>query len=135
MFFLQNRIAKIDFNREILLQFSLLDDTDLLAALKQWRNHSDFVLSKLCEMLLDRKLLHIKLKNKPFSPKKLDFRVALLKKRHGLTDVETSYFIFWYIFGRKYKNTNFRIIKENFNREFLTKKNSSRINGRSFYKL
>ena len=66
LFFLQNRIAKIDFNREILLQFSLLDDTDLLAALKQWRNHSDFVLSKLCEMLLDRKLLHIKLKNKPF---------------------------------------------------------------------
>ncbi|QCW99804.1 HD domain-containing protein [Aggregatimonas sangjinii] len=94
LFFLRNRIAKIDFDPDILQRFALLDDTDLLSALKQWRTHPDFVLSKLCQMLLDRKLLHIKLKSKPIPEEKLNARYRTTKKKFKLTDQETAYFVF-----------------------------------------
>ena len=38
----------------------MLDDTDLLIALKTWSFHSDFVLKNLSERILNRKLLKIK---------------------------------------------------------------------------
>ena len=94
LFFLQNRISSKEFNSEVLQRFSLLDDTDLLAALKQWRNNSDSVLSKLCEMLLDRRLLHIKLKSKPIPLEKFRARYAELKEKHNFSDAEAAYFVF-----------------------------------------
>ena len=115
-YFIQNKVAKSDFDSDILHLFSLLDDTDLLAALKQWRNHADFVLSKLCEMLLDRKLLHIKLKNKPISNEKVRSICTELKNKHGLTDTEISYFVFSGQIEHKAYDTdkqNINILKSN----------------------
>ncbi len=94
MYFLAQRVSKEDFDLEVLKRFSLLDDVDILAALKQWRHHPDFVLSRLCERLLDRKLLDIKLKNKPINTEKLERRFGEFKEKHGLTDAETAYFVF-----------------------------------------
>ena len=94
MFFLKNKISRSDFNTAILHRFSLLDDTDLMAALKQWREHSDVVLSSLCEMLLDRKLLHIKVKNKPISQEKVKAQLEQVKLKKGLSDAEAAYFVF-----------------------------------------
>jgi len=64
MYFLKNKIAIGDFNPETLEVFSQLDDYDIVSAMKQWQFHEDFVLSKLCEMIINRNLLKIKLKNK-----------------------------------------------------------------------
>src|SRR5690606_18563992 len=52
--------------------FAQLDDVDVLAALKSWQFHPDFVLSKMCRMLLERKLLHIKMKKRPPDPQKMN---------------------------------------------------------------
>ncbi len=116
LFFLSNRISKKEFNAEVLHSFSLLDDTDLLAALKQWRSNSDFVLSKLCEMLLNRRLLHIKLKSKPIPAEKFKARFVALKEKCNLTDEEASYFVFSdTIKHRAYdpNNENINILKSN----------------------
>ena len=59
-FFLKQRIDITNFTNDILEKFSLLDDTDLLIALKTWSFHSDFVLKNLSERILNRKLLKIK---------------------------------------------------------------------------
>ncbi len=94
MFFLKNKIAKKDFDATILNRFSLLDDTDILAALKAWRDHSDYVLSNLCAMLLDRRLLNIKLKNKPIASQKVQERLDSLRKAKQLSKEEAAYFVF-----------------------------------------
>ena len=94
MFFMKNKIEKKDFNAETLDRFSQLDDIDILSALKKWQHHEDFVLSKLCGMIIHRKLLTIKMKNKPITIDKLDEEFNAFKKLHDLSDEETAYFVF-----------------------------------------
>ena len=63
-YFLENNITLNDFDDEVLEIFSELDDFDIISCLKSWQHHDDFVLSRLCQMILNRDLLKIKLKNK-----------------------------------------------------------------------
>ncbi len=52
-------------------------------------------------MILNRRLLHIKLKNKPISREKYRERFDAFKKAHGLTEEETNYFVFEGSIGNK----------------------------------
>ncbi|HEY8733424.1 MAG TPA: HD domain-containing protein, partial [Puia sp.] len=52
---------------EYLESFSLLDDNDILSALKIWMKESDPVLSGLSSMLINRRLLKAKLQAEPFN--------------------------------------------------------------------
>ncbi len=116
LFFLENGIARADFNKEVLHKFSHLDDVDILFALKQWQFHSDFVLSNLCSMLIERRLLHIKLKNKPIEASIIQRHIQQFKKEHGLSDEEAGYFVFSdMIENRAYdqERQNINILKNN----------------------
>ncbi|MEO0507359.1 MAG: HD domain-containing protein [Bacteroidota bacterium] len=84
----------ISFPEEHLENFALLDDTDILFALKQWQFAEDKVLSILCSMLLERRLLHVKMKNKPFDAEKLFNRKQKVSDYFGLTHEETDYLMF-----------------------------------------
>jgi len=94
LFFLKNQIKTPDFNREILNKFSELDDTDILAAVKNWKNTNDFILSNLCERLLNRNLFKIKLSNKPFGPDEITQKKLKIKKRYNINEFEASFFTF-----------------------------------------
>lgn len=48
-----------------LSQFATLDDYDVLMACKTWTYHEDPILSKLCNMLINRTLLKVELRNGP----------------------------------------------------------------------
>ncbi|MBT8222955.1 MAG: HD domain-containing protein [Eudoraea sp.] len=65
--FLQGDFQPGVFTEDDLDRFAQLDDTDILAAVKTWQNHNDLVLSRLCQMLLTRKLLKIKIMANPIS--------------------------------------------------------------------
>ncbi|MUH37922.1 HD domain-containing protein [Zobellia amurskyensis] len=93
-FFMENRIEKQDFDLEILSTFSKLDDVDVLAAIKSWQDHDDFVLSTLCEMLINRRFLKVKLKNSPIDRAVFKKHKARVKEKYNLTDQETAYFVF-----------------------------------------
>lgn len=93
-FFMENKVPKEDFSQDKLDLFAQLDDVDILAAIKNWQNHTDFVLSRLCRMIIERRLLHVKLKNKPFNGDKLKKHFLNFKNKHQLTDEETAYFVF-----------------------------------------
>src|SRR5690606_2909981 len=41
--------------------FCKLDDYDVMATIKTWAFHSDHILSTLCRLLIDRRLLKVKL--------------------------------------------------------------------------
>ncbi|MBO4282875.1 MAG: HD domain-containing protein [Bacteroidales bacterium] len=62
---------------ELLKHYASLDDRDIWYCLKQWRTHSDRVLSELSERLYSRNLFRIEISEKPFEPN----LVASVRKR------------------------------------------------------
>lgn len=79
-YFLQNDITESDFlvkdlsqkPSEALIHFANLDDSDIMIAAKMWRTHSDIVLSRFAEMIVNRKLLKVELRSKPFDNERID---------------------------------------------------------------
>lgn len=93
-FFLKKDISISDFTEKVLITFSQLDDTDVISAMKSWSENDDFVLKSLCNMLLFRDLLKIKVKSKPFLSDKIRAKRIDFATRHNLSEEEASYFIF-----------------------------------------
>jgi len=93
-FFLHSTYNHANFDETALNQFSLLDDYDLVSALKSWQFHNDFVISQLSKMILNRTLLKIKFKNNPVSETKVDAMRQELALKHSLNTKEASYFVF-----------------------------------------
>jgi len=52
---------------EDIARFMELDDTDVLQAIKSWKNHDDFVLSYLCKTVINRRFPKIIYSSTPFS--------------------------------------------------------------------
>ncbi|MBO0329970.1 HD domain-containing protein [[Muricauda] lutisoli] len=114
LFFLQQN-GTLTFDAEVLKTFAELDDIDILGALKSWRFHDDFVLSKLCEMLLDRRLLHVKVKKRPLTTEKLNEKLDWIIDKYGLSVEDASNFVFQgEISNKAYsKDEAIRILKKN----------------------
>ncbi len=73
--------------------FLQLDDADIIQGLKGWQKDEDRVLAKLSGMLINRKLLKIKVQNDPFLPKKLERKYARLSG-NGFSQEAFDYFVF-----------------------------------------
>lgn len=93
-YFLDNEICLENFNDETLEIFSGLDDYDVISALKEWQHHSDFVLSHLSEMILNRNLLKIKLKDKKIKEEDLKTHLQHLINKYKISESEAKYFVF-----------------------------------------
>jgi uncharacterized protein len=75
-------------------KFCLLDDYDVMAAIKNWMDHPDMILSTLCRLLIDRRLLKVKLSGESFDETWVsEIRNSICKKLN-ITDRESRYFIF-----------------------------------------
>jgi HD superfamily phosphohydrolase len=93
-YFLNSEVNANSFNSKILAIFAKLDDYDIVAAMKDWQYHHDFVLSHLCEMILNRDLLKIKLKSKSINSSELIIHSNLLMDTYNISKVEADYFVF-----------------------------------------
>ena len=93
--FLETNIKANDFreNESYLKAFTQLDDYDVFSAIKQWTNHSDFVLSFLSSKLIDRKLFKVKVQNKPFEENELKELGNKIKKEFNIGDNELHYIL------------------------------------------
>lgn len=94
LFFMENKINTTNFSAEVLDKFSKLDDIDILSAIKMWQEHPDFVLSQLCQMIINRKLLTIKLKKNPIDSNTICTYLDIIKKKHTVSEEEAKYFVF-----------------------------------------
>lgn len=94
LFFLENQISKTKFSGEVLSTFAELDDTDILSAVKTWKNTDDFVLKTLCGRLLDRNLFKVKVKKEPFTKNEIDKRKSRVKNQFNLSESEADYIVF-----------------------------------------
>ena len=93
-YFLQNNVSKSTLDFEALETFAKLDDVDIVSAMKNWRDHDDFVLSNLSQMILERELLKIKFHKKKVKASDLQKHITRLKIKYNINDVEASYFVF-----------------------------------------
>lgn len=73
--------------------FCALDDADILASIKVWQTNKDLVLSRLCQMLIKRRLYKIILSGAPLDDL-LEQKRAEVKKNTGLDGKELDYFVF-----------------------------------------
>lgn len=93
-YFLTTAVDKKTFNSKTLETFARLDDVDILSAIKEWQYTEDFVLSELCKMIINRRLLHIKIKKEPISEKRFQDKFQETKRNYHLSDEEANYFVF-----------------------------------------
>lgn len=99
MYFLKNDVTNDKFsplisNNEALNNFSRLDDADIMVAGKLWMNHPDPVLSKLAQMVTNRKLLSVTLKNTPFDPTHISQLTQKFKATMPTLAELADYFVF-----------------------------------------
>jgi HD superfamily phosphohydrolase len=79
---------------EWLEAFSLIDDNDILSALKRWMKSSDRVLSKLSDMLINRRLLKAKLQAEPFDVDLVEKYLGEAARILNISNEEAAYFVF-----------------------------------------
>lgn len=77
---------------EILEAFTRLDDYDIWGAIKIWASHDDFILSKLCKMLLGRKLFRIKVSNEPLAKVLKKDIIEKIVQQYNISEKEAKYF-------------------------------------------
>ncbi|MEM9650141.1 MAG: HD domain-containing protein [Bacteroidota bacterium] len=115
LYFLE-QTSPIEIDDQVLSRFAELDDVDVLSAIKEWQHHEDVILSKLSQMVLNRNLLHVKIKNKPLSQEKTEERIHLAMAEQGLRLDEVQNFVFAGEISNKAYSQNhqaIRILKKN----------------------
>ncbi|GIM56542.1 phosphohydrolase [Capnocytophaga canimorsus] len=93
-FFVEHRITEKQFDKVLLDKYALLDDNDIISAMKEWQFHSDFVLSRLSKMLLNRDLPKVKLRKTSFEKEKIALRLQQVQQLYGISQQEAQYFVF-----------------------------------------
>ncbi len=93
-FFLNHNVSKEELCGDALDTFALLDDYDIISAVKQWLTHDDFILRKLSNMIINRELPKIILSNDKFSSEETQKLVDRFLETNKLTATEAKYFIF-----------------------------------------
>ena len=113
LFFLQNHITEQEFetNPEVLKNFALLDDYDILGALKIWQHCHDRVLSMLSSGIVNRNLFKIEISRDPYSEDRVTLEKEIVKSSFKLTDDEVHYFVYTDVLSNKAYNEN----KQNIN--------------------
>ena len=111
--FLNNNYTLNDFNTnpELLNYFAELDDSDIYTSLKYWKNNPDIILSSLSNMILNRKLLKIKVQNTAFNSSEIEKELKKVQKQFNISKQEAKYFVF----SDKVSNNTYNIEKTNIN--------------------
>lgn len=93
-YFLKLRNLNKEFDATDLDEFLKIDDVDVLFALKQWQKHADPVISRLSQMILERKLPSVKVQDKPISQVQVTKRLQRVQKNWKISESEAKWFVF-----------------------------------------
>lgn len=93
-YFLYNRITSEVFvqNPNALNQYAMLDDADLLSAIKVWIGCEDKVLRELCQCFTNRRLFKGKLLDQPLSQEQVEALSEQYVERFGINKADAHYF-------------------------------------------
>ncbi|MES2112613.1 MAG: HD domain-containing protein [Bacteroidota bacterium] len=110
--FLRKPVTRDEFLNEdhYLDTFAGLDDTDIMAAVKVWATHHDFVLSKLCTDLIHRSLYKVDITNTPPDSNFVNNLLQKAVEKYNISEQEASYFVFTDVIRNKaYKSDDGKI--------------------------
>ncbi|MBL4577983.1 MAG: HD domain-containing protein [Flavobacteriales bacterium] len=95
-YFLTKQPGKAVFStdRKVLEMFARLDDYDILASVKVWSHEGEPVLKRLSSNLVNRRLFHIELGDRPISKNTIDKLRRRISKKYKITFEEARYFVF-----------------------------------------
>jgi hypothetical protein len=93
-FFLQQEVATGSMVEENLDRFCLLDDFDVMSAIKNWMFHPDKILSVLSRCLIDRRLLKVRFQATPFDENYVGGKREAAGRELSITAEEAAYFVF-----------------------------------------
>ncbi len=79
---------------ELLKLFASIDDVDVMASIKVWKDCDDQVLSGLCRRIVERDLLKIRIQSEPFLIEEIRYLQQMCMKKKGLTEEEAEFFVF-----------------------------------------
>ena len=113
LYFMENNISSDTFKNDenALNQFSLLDDYDIMCAIKVWQSSNDKVLSQLAKRLVNRNLFKIEVSKKPFSPERITEARKRTQQTLNLSSDEIDYFVY----SDNLQNNAYNENKENIN--------------------
>jgi uncharacterized protein len=94
-YFLYNKIEKHHFeeSEEPLKHFAMLDDSDIICAIKVWSSHSDFILSTLCNAFINRRLFKIEIHSEPIKEEIKEKQLKQYIDKFSVSKYEASYFM------------------------------------------
>ena len=98
-------------NPNLLNNFAKIDDAEIHVCIKYWSKESDFILSELCNMLINRRLLKIKIQKTRFSKNEIHDLINKMNQKYNCTKQEAKYFIF----SNKVSNSAYNIEDTNIN--------------------
>lgn len=112
--FLQNKFSKKDFQKDesLLNAFAELDDSDIIASVKVWTKHEDFVLSTLSTNMINRNLYKVEIEKNPIKESHINaLKEKTLKRFKALNEHTVNYFVF----SKAVANDAYRTDKININ--------------------
>ncbi len=94
-YFLYNEINKSNFSKsdEALHNFALLDDSDIVCAIKVWSSHSDVVLSTLSKAFTNRRLFKVEVGSQPIDTAKRENQLKQYVDHFDVDLTEAAYFM------------------------------------------
>jgi len=94
-YFLYNEVAKQHFtdSEEALQHFAMLDDSDVICAIKVWSMHPDVVLSTLCKSFTDRRLFKVEIGTKPIEAEKRQNQLKQYMSHFNVSVEDAAYFM------------------------------------------
>lgn len=94
--FLVKKISKDAFMNEDhhIEAFAGLDDADIMSAIKVWAGDSDYILSQLCRMLMQRNLYHVDITNEKPAEQLFEQLTDNALKKYPIIKEESGYFVF-----------------------------------------
>jgi len=94
-YFLYNEVNKPNFvnNPKALDYFAMLDDSDVICAVKVWSTHSDVVLSELCNAFTNRRLFKVEIGTQQIDESVRQQYLKQYQQYFGVTINEAEYFM------------------------------------------
>lgn len=80
---------------ELLEAFANLDDFDVFASIKVWKDRSEPILQQLCKMMMNRELLKVTMLDHPLSEVELSEMRKDLAKAKGFSEADAAYFVLY----------------------------------------
>ncbi|MFT5780478.1 MAG: HD superfamily phosphohydrolase, partial [Crocinitomicaceae bacterium] len=113
LYFLQRTISSDDFKNkpETLDQFALLDDFDILGAIKVWQFHDDYILAELSRRIVQRDLFKIEISREPFTEERIGAIRKYVMDKMDLTEEQIPHFVY----TDQLTNNAYNVSKENIN--------------------